>query len=148
MESLTDSVESAAWEYLERIDEMGGAVAAIESGYMQGEIEQAAYAFAKAVDDEREDRRRGQQLRRSRGSSPPRSSRSTPPRPQPDRPHQAGASRARPGRRRRRLVRCAAAARGTRNLLDPMRVALRRMATLGEVSDVLREAFGVYQPGR
>jgi methylmalonyl-CoA mutase N-terminal domain/subunit len=40
-----------------------------------------------------------------------------------------------------------AAARGTQNLLVPMREALRRMATLGEVSDVLREVFGVYQPG-
>ena len=41
-----------------------------------------------------------------------------------------------------------AAARGTQNLLVPMREALRRMATLGEVSDVLREEFGVYQPNR
>jgi methylmalonyl-CoA mutase, N-terminal domain len=40
----------------------------------------------------------------------------------------------------------AAAARGTQNLLVPMREALHRMATLGEVSDVLREEFGVYQP--
>ncbi len=39
-----------------------------------------------------------------------------------------------------------AAARGTQNLLVPMREALRRMATLGEVSDVLRQEFGVYQP--
>jgi methylmalonyl-CoA mutase N-terminal domain/subunit len=40
-----------------------------------------------------------------------------------------------------------AAARGTQNLLVPMKVALARMATLGEVSDVLRAEFGVYQPG-
>jgi methylmalonyl-CoA mutase N-terminal domain/subunit len=52
VESLTDQVELAAWDYLKQIDAMGGAVAAIESGFMQGEIEQAAYAFAKAVDDE------------------------------------------------------------------------------------------------
>ena len=50
VESLTDEVEKAAWEYLERIDAMGGAVDAIEAQYMQQEIEQAAYAFAKAVD--------------------------------------------------------------------------------------------------
>ena len=42
VESLTDQVESSAWEYLKQIDAMGGAVAAIESGFMQGEIEQAA----------------------------------------------------------------------------------------------------------
>ena len=40
-----------------------------------------------------------------------------------------------------------AAARGTPNLLVPMREALKRLATLGEVSDVLREEFGVYRPG-
>ncbi len=41
-----------------------------------------------------------------------------------------------------------AAARGTQNLLHPMRDALQRHATLGEVSDALREVFGVYHPGR
>ena len=51
VESLTDEVEAAAWQYLERVDAMGGAVAAIEAGFMQGEIEMAAYAYAKAVDD-------------------------------------------------------------------------------------------------
>ncbi len=51
VEQLTDQVETAAWDYLERIDTMGGAVAAIEDRFMQGEIEMAAYAFAKAVDD-------------------------------------------------------------------------------------------------
>ena len=40
-----------------------------------------------------------------------------------------------------------AAARGTQNLLVPMREALKRLATLGEVSDVLREEFGEYRPG-
>jgi methylmalonyl-CoA mutase N-terminal domain/subunit len=41
-----------------------------------------------------------------------------------------------------------AAARGTQNLLVPMREALRRRATLGEVSDALREVFGEYRPNR
>ena len=50
VESLTDEVEQAAWDYLERIDAMGGAVDAIEAQYMQQEIEQAAYAYAKAID--------------------------------------------------------------------------------------------------
>ena len=40
------------------------------------------------------------------------------------------------------------AARGTQNLLYPMREALKAMATLGEVSDALREEFGIYQPSR
>ena len=50
VESLTDEVETAANEYLDRIDALGGAVAAIEARFMQDEIESAAYSFAKAVD--------------------------------------------------------------------------------------------------
>ncbi len=50
VESLTDEVEEGAWGYLRRIDEMGGAVAAIEAGFMQGEIEQAAYVHAGQID--------------------------------------------------------------------------------------------------
>src|SRR4051795_7584688 len=51
IESLTDQIEAEAWRYIEKVDGMGGAVAAIEAGYMQDEIEQAAFAWAKAVDD-------------------------------------------------------------------------------------------------
>src|SRR5438445_9334727 len=50
VESLTDSVEAGAWDYLEKIDGMGGAVEAIEAGFMQDEIEQAAYEYAKSID--------------------------------------------------------------------------------------------------
>src|SRR5579864_3830914 len=51
VETLTDQVEEAAVAYLGRIDELGGAVAAIEARFMQEEIEAAAYSFAKSVDD-------------------------------------------------------------------------------------------------
>ena len=51
VEALTDEVEAEAWDYIDKIDGMGGAVAAIEAGFMQDEIEQAAYAYAKAIDD-------------------------------------------------------------------------------------------------
>jgi methylmalonyl-CoA mutase, N-terminal domain len=47
-----------------------------------------------------------------------------------------------------RLEDLKAAARGTQNLLHPMRDALEAMATLGEVSDALRDEFGIYQPSR
>ncbi|HLY84259.1 MAG TPA: methylmalonyl-CoA mutase family protein, partial [Acidimicrobiales bacterium] len=46
------------------------------------------------------------------------------------------------------LADVAAAARGTENVLAPMKEALRRRATLGEVSDTLREVFGIHQPSR
>jgi methylmalonyl-CoA mutase N-terminal domain/subunit len=148
VESLTDQIEAEAWRYIEKIDGMGGAVSAIEAGYMQDEIEQAAFAWAKAVDDgekvivgvnkyvdeapespevfpidpelQRRQAERVQQLRAER-----------------DQPAVDAA-----------LDEVRAAARGTQNLLDPMKDALRRRATLGEVSDALREVFGVYQPAR
>ena len=136
----------AAWEYLERIDAMGGAVDAIEAQYMQQEIEQAAYAYAKAIDAEREGHRRGQQVRR-RPAEPtevfpidPTLQRSQVARLQQVRAErdQAAVDAA--------LADVEAAARGTQNLLVPMKVALSRMATLGEVSDVLRGVFGEFHP--
>ena len=51
VESLTDEVEAAAWRYIEKIDELGGSVPAIEAGFMQDEIERASYEWTKAVDD-------------------------------------------------------------------------------------------------
>src|SRR5437660_6021813 len=51
VEKLTAEMEARAWEYIEKIDAMGGAVAAIEAGFMQDEIEQSAYAYAKAIED-------------------------------------------------------------------------------------------------
>jgi len=146
VESLTDEVEKGAWEYLERIDAMGGAVDAIEAQYMQGEIEQAAYAYAKAIDDnekivigvnkyvdETNDPAEvfpiDEELQRSQVASVKavRAERD-----------QSGVDAA--------LLDVEAAARGTQNLLVPMKVALVRMATLGEVSDVLRGVFGEYRP--
>jgi methylmalonyl-CoA mutase, N-terminal domain len=50
VESLTDEVEQRAWEYIERIDERGGALAAVESGYVQAEIQDAAYEYQRQVE--------------------------------------------------------------------------------------------------
>ncbi len=49
VETLTDEVEAAAWEYIKKIDEMGGAVAAIEAGFIQNEIANAAYRYQSQV---------------------------------------------------------------------------------------------------
>jgi methylmalonyl-CoA mutase N-terminal domain/subunit len=147
VESLTDEVEQAAQAYLERIEQLGGAVAAIEARFMQDEIEAAAYSFAKAVDDGEKvvvgvnrftdaevepaevfpiDAALQQiQIDRTRSVRAERD--------------QAGVERA--------LADVAETARGGGNLLVPMKAALKQMATLGEVSDVLRGEFGVYQPG-
>ncbi len=50
LEHLTDEIERLAEAYIQKIDELGGALAAIEQGYIQNEIQQAAYAFQQAVE--------------------------------------------------------------------------------------------------
>jgi methylmalonyl-CoA mutase, N-terminal domain len=148
VESLTDAVEAGAWDYLSKIDELGGSVAAIEAGYMQDEIEAAAYDYAKAVDagtkvivgvnrytDEGPEETevfpidpalQEQQVARVRRTRATRD--------------QAAVDAA--------LDTLATAARGTANVMLPMKHALRLRATLGEVSDVLRAELGVYHPSR
>ena len=147
VESLTDEVERLAWEYIERIDEMGGAVAAIEQGYQMDEIGQAAYEYTKSIDD---DERVLVGVNRFTIDDEPEPVvfPIDPALEQGQRDRLAdvcGRARQRrgdgPARRRRR--------RGTRasqNLLYPMKDALRARATLGEVSDALREVFGTYTP--
>ena len=146
VETLTDEVERRAWEYLGRIDDMGGAVAAIEAGFMQGEIEQSAYAYAKAVDDEEKivvgvNRFTDEEMEPAEVF---------PIDPDLQRAQVARTRSVRASRRQPEveaaLADVRAAARGSQNLLVPMRAALKAMATLGEVSDVLREEFGVYRP--
>src|SRR5262245_39257627 len=51
VEALTRELEERAWELIEQVDQRGGAVAAIEAGWVQGEIEAAAYGWTKAVED-------------------------------------------------------------------------------------------------
>src|SRR5205823_6107502 len=51
IESLTDELEARAWELIERIEELGGAVEAIEQGFVQGEIERAAFEWQRDVEN-------------------------------------------------------------------------------------------------
>jgi methylmalonyl-CoA mutase N-terminal domain/subunit len=51
IESLTTELEKRAWEYLDKIEDMGGAIAAIETGYVPREIQEASYAYQRAIDD-------------------------------------------------------------------------------------------------
>jgi len=52
VEAMTDAIEQEAMKYIDRIDELGGMVEAIEQGYVQGEIQQAAYKFSREVEEE------------------------------------------------------------------------------------------------
>ena len=147
VESLTDEVERGATEYLERIDRLGGAVAAIEARFMQEEIEAAAYAYAKAVDDGEKvvvGVNRFQDDAHEKAEVFPIDV-------ELQRSQVARVARVRAERDQAAvdaaLADVGAAARGTQNVLVPMKVALKAMATLGEVSDVLRDVFGTYQPG-
>jgi len=145
LESLTDEVEERARAYLETIDAMGGSVAAIEAHYLQDEIDAAAYAFARSV--ERDERvvvgvNRFVEDDAARSDVFPIDERQQ--RAQVDRVRHLKTTR--DGEAvRLALEDVATAARGSANLLYPMKVALARSATLGEVADVLRAEFGVYQ---
>jgi methylmalonyl-CoA mutase N-terminal domain/subunit len=148
VESLTDEVERRAWEYIERIDGMGGAVAAIEAGFQMDEIEQAAYEYTKSVED-------GERVvvgvnRFAVEGEPEPDILSIDPTLQAGQVERVRRFKANRDQAavRSRLDDIQTAARGTANLLPPMRAALKAGATLGEVSDVLREVFGAYQPGR
>ena len=145
VESLTQEVERLAAQYIAAIDDQGGAVAAIESKYMQDEIEAAAYEFARAVD-------RGDKVvvGVNRFSETDSTKTDVFPIDEAQQLAQVAKVSALKARREDESVRAAlddlaTAARGTANVLYPMKAALSAMATLGEVADVLRGEFGVYQ---
>ncbi len=146
VEALTDEVEDAARRYIERIDAMGGAVEAIEQGFYQDEIHEAAFRIQRAIEsgervvvgvnrfqdpDERpiatqriSEEEVARQVERVRELRTTRDGVAL----------------------ERALETVVGRARGTGNLLPPMREALRAGATLGEVSDALRSVFGEHRP--
>jgi len=148
VESLTDEVEKLAWEYIARIDEMGGAVEAIEAGFQMDEIDQAAYEYTKSIDDKERTIVGVNSFTVDVESDPT----VFPVDPQLE-VGQVTRLKAFKANRDQAVVQARLAdvrecAKGTANLLYPMKEALRAHATLGEVSDALREVFGTYQPGR
>ena len=147
IESMTDEIATAAQSLMERIEDMGGAAAAIERGFQKSEIESAAYQVAREIDD-------GERvivgLNRftADGEEPYQPLRGD--------PALAAEQAARLARLReerakepvaRALSELKSAADSTGNVLYPLRDALRADATLGEVCDALRDVWGEYQPG-
>ena len=146
VESLTDAVEEEAWEYIKRIDQLGGSVKAIEKRYMQREIEEAAYRYQREV--EKEERIIVGVNRYATVEDPDmdlhtvdESIRDR----QTERLNELKGSRDNDAVEKA-LADLKKAAQGTNNLLYPMKEALGNLATLGEVSDTLREVFGQYRP--
>jgi methylmalonyl-CoA mutase N-terminal domain/subunit len=145
LETLTDEVEQLAREYITTIDGLGGSVAAIEAHYLQDEIEAAAYEFARHVEH-------GEKVVVGVNKFAEDNAMKTDVFPIDEAQQRAQVDRVRllKTRRDNDAVRAAledvrTAARGTANLLYPMKVALSRLATLGEVADVLRDEFGLYR---
>jgi methylmalonyl-CoA mutase N-terminal domain/subunit len=144
VETLTNEVERGAWDYIEKIDALGGMVAAIERGYPQREISEASYRYQVAVDkkekiivgvndfvtpekpldtlqiDETVAHRQAERLNKLRAE---RSSDEV----------------------ARRLGALRKAAQGTENLMPYIFDAVKSYATLGEICDAMREVFGTYE---
>ena len=144
VEALTDQVEHGAWDYINKIDALGGMVASIERGYPQREIAEAAYRYQMAVDrkekivvgvndyvgeekpleilqiDETVAHRQTEKLRRLRAE---RSNDEV----------------------ERRLAALRKAASGQENTMPYLYEAVKAYATLGEICDALRDVFGIYE---
>jgi methylmalonyl-CoA mutase, N-terminal domain len=148
VESLTNEVEQRAWELVDKVDGMGGAVAAIEAGWVQDEIAESAFRVQTAV--EAGDRVIvGVNRFQEAAEAPPELLRldEAEVTAQVERVRMLRAGRD-AGAVESALAAVRETARGDGNLLFPMRDALRARATLGEVSDALREVFGEYHPAR
>jgi methylmalonyl-CoA mutase N-terminal domain/subunit len=148
VEALTDRIEREATDYIGKIDAMGGMVRAIETGYPQREIAEAAFHFQRQLEKnlktivgvnkysipeeipietlkidpaiEEKQVHRVRKMKRERNSAALKDA----------------------------LARVAQACRSGENLMEPICEAVRREATVGEISDVFRAEFGVYtDPG-
>ncbi len=147
VETLTNRVETEALEYIQKIDDMGGMLAAIEKGYPQAEIAQAAYQYQKLIDGakkvvvgvnkyatdhspittwkmdpeiERRQLKRLREVKKTRNTQ----------------------------RVKKHLKELRGAAEGDENLMPHIINAVREYATLQEICDVFREVFGTYtDPG-
>ena len=149
VEQLTDEMEAQAVAYLDEIDRRGGMVAAVEQGYPQSEIAEAAYRFQLAVES-------GERVivgvnAFTADEVPPIDLHRADPdveRCQLERVHELRARRD-PARHAAAMSALLAACAGTDNVMPHLIEAGKAGATLGEMCDVFRETFGVYRdPGR
>ncbi|MCC6176792.1 MAG: methylmalonyl-CoA mutase family protein [Chloroflexi bacterium] len=143
VERLTDEVEAAAWRYIEQIDGLGGALRAIEHGFIQAEIQESAYRFQQEVE-------RGERIIvgvnrfvDAVAGEMPEILRVDPS----VRDRQTERIRGVKARRDERAASAAlaaldAAARGTANTMPKILACVEALCTLGEISDTLRGVFG------
>ena len=146
--ALTDELEERARELIERVDELGGAVAAVEQGFVQGEIEEAAFRYSQQVESgervivgvNRYEEAEAEQIELHRLD------------PDAERRQLERTARVRSERdataAEAAVARVREAARGSANLLPPLRNALAAHCTVGELCETLREEFGMYDAQR
>jgi len=145
VETLTDEVEEKAWEYIKRIDAMGGSVAAIEQGYMQNEIARSSYEYQDNIEKGKkvivgvnkftieekpqgdlfsiDDSIRSLQVEKLRKLKKNRDNVKV----------------------QKALSELETAARGTGNLMPHILQAVENYTTLGEIADKMRKVFGEYK---
>lgn len=146
VESLTDDVEAAILELMQAVEDRGGAVSAIEQGFQKSEIERSAYRVAQETEA-------GERVvvgvnRYQTPSDEPYEPLKVDPAIEAQQAERLAALRAeRDGSAvRRHLAELGRAAQGGENVLVPMKEALRARATVGEVSNTLRDVWGAYVP--
>lgn len=145
VETLTNEIEKKALEYIEKIEAMGGAIKAIESGYIQGEIAESAYQYQKEIETKKriivglnQFQIEEQPLRDILKIDP-----------EIERYQKEKLARVKQERDNLKVKQCLAtlkkAAQGTENLVPPILEAVKAYSTLGEISDTLRDVFGEYR---
>ncbi len=146
VEALTDQMEAAAMEYIDKIDRMGGIVRAIEEGYPQRELAQSAYEFQREVDS---GERSIVGVNKYADGGPPEKIPTLKIEHAVEqsqielmRAHKANRDAAAAARS---LEAVKSAAAGDENLMPPILQAIRDGVTLGEVSDVFRAVFGEHR---
>jgi methylmalonyl-CoA mutase N-terminal domain/subunit len=145
VESLTDQIEQAAFAYIEKIDQLGGAVEAISRGFQQKEIQDSAYAYQKAIESSDQvivgvnkftiqepppadllKIKEEVELAQKKALAKMKAERDM-------------------AKVRTSLTALEAAAKGTDNLMPLILNAVKAYATLGEIADVFREVFGKHR---
>src|SRR5580693_744663 len=145
IESLTNEIERGAVAYIEKIDAMGGMLRAIESGFVQGEIQKAAYEFQRAV-EKKEQIVVGVNDFIAEKENPVLTLR-VDPQIEGDQVARLKAMRAKRDavQTKSALGELARRAGSGENLLPAILTAVESLATVGEISDTLRAQFGEYQ---
>jgi methylmalonyl-CoA mutase N-terminal domain/subunit len=145
IESLTNEIETGALAYIDKIDAMGGMVRAIESGFVQGEIQKAAYEYQRGVERHEQIIVGVNEFTAEQGRSIPTLRVDT----QIERDQIARLQALRAKRNQAQvqtaLTELSRRATSAENLVPAILAAVESQATVGEVSDTLRETFGEYQ---